>query len=71
MAQRYDKNVRTREFRVGDSVLHRAVGNAKDLNTRKLASNWEGPYKVTAIARAKAYYLEDLEERPLPQPWNV
>ena len=55
MAQRYDKNVRTREFKVGDLVLRRTVGNAKDLNTRKLASNWEGLYKVTAIARAGAY----------------
>lgn len=55
MAQRYDKNVRTREFRVGDLVLRRTVGNAKDLNIKKLASNWEGLYKVTAIARAGAY----------------
>ena len=55
MAQRYDKNVRTREFKVGDLVLRRTVGNAKDLNTRELASNWEGLYKVTAIARAGAY----------------
>ena len=68
MAQRYDKNVRTREFRAGDLVLRRAMGNAKDLNARKLAPNWEGPYKVTTIARARAYYLEDLKERPLLRP---
>lgn len=23
------------------------------------------------MTEARAYYLEDLEERPLPQPWNV
>ena len=28
--------------------------------------NWEGPYRVTATAKTGAYYLEDMEERPLP-----
>ena len=37
----------------------------------KLAPNWEGPYQVTVVAEIGAYYLEDLEERPLPWPWNV
>ena len=30
-----------------------------------------GPYRVTTIAGARAYYLEDLNERPLPRLWNV
>ena len=49
------------------------VGNMRDTNAGKLASTWEGPYRVTAIAGAGAgpYYLEDLDERPLPRPWNV
>ena len=38
----------------------------KDQNARKLASNWEGPYQVTATARVGAYYTEYLKERPLP-----
>lgn len=42
MAQRYDKVVKSREFSVGDLVLCRALGNARDLSTGKLASNWEG-----------------------------
>lgn len=71
MAQRYDKNVRLRKFSVRDLVLRRVVGSTKDLIAGKLALNWEGPYRVTAIARVWAYYLEDLEERPLLQPWNV
>ena len=66
MAQRYQKNVKAREFGVGDLVLHRVVGSTKDLNTGKLALNWKEPYRVTAIAGAGAYYLEDMEERPLP-----
>ena len=47
------------------------MGNMRDTNAGKLAQTWEGPYRVTAIAGAGAYYLEDLDERSLPQPWNV
>ena len=65
MAQRYDRNVRAREFGAEDLVLRRVVGSTKDLKARKLAPNWKGPYKVTAIVGAGAYYLEDMEERPL------
>ena len=65
MAQRYDRNVRAREFGAGDLVLRRVVGSTKDLNARKLALNWKEPYRVTAIVGAGAYYLEDMEERPL------
>ena len=36
----------------------------------KLVSNYEGLYRVTAIAGVGAYYLEDMEERPLPRPWS-
>ena len=43
----------------------------RDVAAGKLAQTWEGPYKVTAIAGARAYYLEDLDERPLPWPWNA
>ena len=43
----------------------------RDTNAGKLALTWEGPYRVTSIAGAGAYYLEDLDERPLPQLWNV
>ena len=42
------------------------VENMQDVNVGKLASTWEGPYRVTAITSARAYYLEDLDERPLP-----
>ena len=63
--------VKTKEFSTGDLVLQKAVGNMRDTNVGKLAPTWEGPYRVTSIASAGAYYLEDLDERPLPQPWNV
>ena len=42
------------------------MGNIKDQGAGKLAPNWESPYRVTTVAGAEAYYLEDMEERPLP-----
>ena len=63
--------MKTREFGVGDLVLRKAVGNMRDTNARKLAPTWEGPYRVTAIAGAGSYYLEDLDKRSLPLPWNI
>ena len=71
LARRYNLDMKKREFGAGDLVLQKAVGNAQDVNAGKLAPTWEGPYRVTAIAGAGAYYLEDMEERPLPRPWNV
>ena len=43
----------------------------QDMNVGKLAPTWEEPYKVIVITGTGAYYLEDLDERPLPWPWNV
>ena len=60
--------MKTREL---DLMLSKAVGNMRDTNAGKLAPTWEGPYKVTAIAGTRAYYLKDLDERPLPRPWNI
>ena len=43
----------------------------RDTNAEKLAETWEGPYRVTAITGVGAYYLEDMNEVPLPRPWNA
>ena len=56
---------------MGDLILRKVVGNMRDINIRKLAPTWEGPYRVTAIAGVGVYNLEDLDERSLPQPWNA
>ena len=71
LTRRYNRNVRRREFSVGDLVLRKVVRNTRDVNAGKLALTWEGPYRVTTIASAGAYYLEDLDERPLSRPWNA
>ena len=56
-----------REFNAVDLVLRKVVGNMRDVAAGKLAQTWKGPYRVIAIASAGAYYLEDLDERPLPR----
>ena len=71
LARCYNQYVRTRKFSVKDQVLRKAVGNMWDTNVGKLEPTGEGPYMVTTIAGARAYYLEDIDERPLPQPSNV
>ena len=68
LAQRYNRDIKGREFSAGDLVLRKVVRNMRDVAAGKLAQTWEGPYRVTAIAGAGAYYLEDLDERPLPRP---
>ena len=71
LAQRYNRDVKVREFGAGDLVFQKAVGNMQDTNAEKLAPTWEGPYRVTSIVGVRAYYLEDLDQRPLSRPWNV
>ena len=65
LAWQYNRGVKTREFSAGDLVLRKAVGTMRDTNAGKLALAWEGPYKVTVVAGAEEYYLEDLNKRTL------
>ena len=71
LARRYNQGVKIREFGIEDLALRKVMGNMRDTNIGKLARTWEGPYRVTAIEGVGAYYLEDLDEKPLPRPWNV
>ena len=71
LAHRYNQDVKNREFSTRDLVLRKEVGNTRDTNAGKLAPNWEGSYGVAIIAGVEVYYLEDMDERPFPRPWNV
>ena len=71
LARHYNQDVKTREFGARDLVVQKNVGNMRDTNAGKQASTWEGPYRVTSIVGTRAYYLEDLDKRPLPRSWNV
>ena len=60
-----------RPLALRDLVLRKVVGATKNPSWGKLGPNWEGPYQITSIARIGAYYLEDLDEKAIPHPWNV
>ena len=60
-----------RPLALRDLVLRKVVGATKNPSWGKLGLNWEGPYQITSIAGIDAYYLEDLDEKAIPHPWNV
>ena len=71
LKQGYDTNAKLRPLAFGDLVLRKVLGIAKNLAWGKLGPNLEGSYRITSVARIGAYYLEDLEEKVVPRPWNV
>ena len=71
LKQGYDTNVKLRPLALGNLVLRKVIGIAKNPAWRKLGPNWKGPYRITSVAGIGAYYLEDLEEKAVPCPWNV
>jgi len=71
MANYFNKGVRARQFQVGDLVLRRMMPNKKDPRDGKFAPNWEGPYRVTRIARSGTYFLEEMNGRAVQRPWNI
>ena len=71
LKQDYDANMKLRPLAPGDLVLRKVLGIAKNPTWGKLGPNWEWPYRITSVARIGAYYLEDLDEKVVPHPWNV
>ena len=70
-SQGYDANVKLRPLVSGDLVLRKVLGIVKNPAWGKLGPNYEGPYCITSVAGIRAYFLEDLDERVIPRPWNV
>ena len=63
--------MKLRLLALGDLVLRKVLGTAKNPTWGKLGPNWEGLYRITLVARIGAYYLENLDENIVPRPWNV
>ena len=53
---------------LGDLVLRKVVGTAKNPSWGKLGPNWDKPYHITSVAGIGAYFLEDLDENVIPRP---
>ena len=71
MAKHYNFRVRHRDFKVGDLVLRKVMGVARDLTQRKLGPNWEGPYQITSWQKKGTYHLGTIDKQKLPHPWNT
>ena len=71
LKQGCDVNVKFRSLAPRDLVLRKVVGAAKNPFWGKLRPNWEGSYRITSVVGIGAYYLEDLNEKAVPRPWNV
>ena len=71
LKQGYDANMKLRPLALGELVLRKVVGVAKNPSWGNFGPNWEGPYRITSVAGIRAYYLEDLDEKAVPRPWNV
>ena len=69
--QGYDSSVKLRPLNLGDLVLRKVVGTSKNSTWGKLGPNWEGLYRITLVEGVGAYFLEDLDEKVMPRPWNV
>jgi hypothetical protein len=61
-------HVRARTLKVGDLVLRRIL-SCEGLH--KLSPMWEGPFKVTHIARPGSMPLETAEGVLVGNPWNI
>ena len=60
MAKYYNSRVRYKDFKVGDLVLRKVMGAARNRTQGKLDPNWEGAYKITSWQRKCTYHLEML-----------
>ncbi|KAI9092531.1 hypothetical protein K1719_027659 [Acacia pycnantha] len=71
ISTRYNKKVRPQSFEKGGLVLRRAdIGN-KNARECKLASNWEGPYRIMENLGKGAYKLKTLKKKVVKQTWNA
>ena len=67
----WDKNVKERQFQVGDWVLRRVFPNTAESRSGKLGPTYEGPYQVVEVAGPGAYKLVDQHGKALQRSWNA
>ena len=58
----------SRKLEVGNLVLRRILLRE---GLHKLSPMWEGPFRVTHIARPVAARLEKEDGTPVPNQWNI
>lgn len=78
LARHYNRNVRSREVKVGDLVLQNLAATYQGHELKrvrgKLAPKWEGPYKIEEDHGFGTYnlaYRKAREWRKLNNKWNI
>nr|XP_025634567.1 uncharacterized protein LOC112728581 [Arachis hypogaea] len=71
MALRYNTKVLKKEFEQNDLVLRRNDIGLPTQGQGKLATNWEGPYRVREVIGNGSYKLEKLDGKEVPRTWNA
>ncbi|XP_072076488.1 uncharacterized protein [Arachis hypogaea] len=71
IALRSNARVLRKSFEPNDLVLRRNDVGLPSPGKGKLATNWEGPYRVKEVVGNRAYKLERLDGKEVPQTWNV
>ena len=64
----HNKQVKERLFQVGDLILRKVESTGK--HVKKLAPNWEGPFRIRQIVCPGTYRLDELDGRHVPRCWN-
>jgi hypothetical protein len=64
----HERNMRPREFHVGDFVLQRVQGS-KDRH--KLSPPWEGPFIIHEVLRLGTYKIQYEDGRVVTNTWNI
>jgi hypothetical protein len=64
----HERNMRPREFHVGDLVLRRVQGG-KDRH--KLSPPWEGPFIIHEVLRPGTYKIQYDDVRVVTNAWNI
>ena len=66
----FHKHVWLRYFQKGDLVLRRFDGPKRESMEEKMATNWEGPYRIAENLKNGANRLETINGKNLPRMWN-
>ncbi|XP_076927767.1 uncharacterized protein LOC143591451 [Bidens hawaiensis] len=66
----YDSRVQKCNFDAGDFVFRNNKASGQE-PLGKLASTWEGPYRVKEVLSKGIYKLEKLDGTEIPRTWNV
>ena len=71
LKRRYDANVKFRPLAPEDLVLRKVIGASKKPILGKVGTQLGRAIPNTSVAGIGEYYLEDLDEKAVPHPWNV